>query len=824
MHMMDENPRAVIAKAIHQFKTGKVLGIGQAKNPESLYHNPQLYPQMFPWLFPYGFGGLNNIKGVTAVSETKRKQQLLMYHDERFQLDCYFPLVAFNHEQIKNSTTGGYLLTNRKNFAQITNRILNLPMVTLENLIKCLSQGPVKPDTEEEKACFTIISDLDHVAHKVQGSSTNWKRMRNEIWALTASLGAPSWFITFAPSDISHPPALYFADTQETFHPHILHPDTRKRLIANNPVAGARFFKVMVELFLKHVLGVGLDHRGVYGDTAGYYGTVEQQGHLTLHLHMLIWIKNSLTPQEIRDRIMDPNSDFQQRMVEYLESVHLGEFLNDTMVSVSEQVKKKEEEDPCYVNPTMIMSHPAAPPCSKHGSDHMVDCESCTEHQTWIREYTDEVNNIVFKSNIHGHNEGCGFVKTGTCKARFPPQTFPHTTVDPETGALNMKKGEAWLNTYTPVLSYLLRCNTDVTSLLSGTAIKSVFAQLPPAGVSYPLYSHKVGTVVHTTHSHREQEASVGKALWHQVTTVVILHENMRQRQQTPNDAKMRKALENMQYKSCTQADIKHLQGRIAGRGAGKPKLNQPRFRNVSVITAWNAYRDKINELGCAHFARETGQQLVTFYSDDKWRSDNEGKKKQKRKTTTLDPRRSSNVIQPDIQRVLWDLPHECTDNHPGKLSLCQGMPVMIKTNEATECCVTNGAEGVVAGWTARPIDDDKMALDTLFVKLTCPPSPIKLEGLPENIIPMSHQPLKITCQMPNDKTLTILRDQVAVIPNFAMTDFGSQGQTRHDNVCDLQNCKNHQSIYTMMSMLIRKRKIQRHVLSPYPYHDTIKI
>jgi len=30
------------------------------------------------------------------------------------------------------------------------------------------------------------------------------------------------------------------------------------------------------------------------------------------------------------------------------------------------------------------------------------------------------------------------------------------------------------------------------------------------------------------------QEAAIGKALWHQVTTVVILRKNMRQRTQTP--------------------------------------------------------------------------------------------------------------------------------------------------------------------------------------------------------------------------------------------------------------------------------------------------
>ena len=105
----------------------------------------------------------------------------------------------------------------------------------------------------------------------------------------------------------------------------------------------------MVEMFIKHVLGVGQEHPGLYGKTAAYYGTVEQQGRLTLHLHMLLWIMNSLSPQEIRDQIMGPNSDFQKKFVEYLESVHVGEFMTGTMDEVKEQVdenlKTEEYED-----------------------------------------------------------------------------------------------------------------------------------------------------------------------------------------------------------------------------------------------------------------------------------------------------------------------------------------------------------------------------------------------------------------------------------------------------------------------------------------------
>ncbi|KAI0354006.1 hypothetical protein OH77DRAFT_1549865, partial [Trametes cingulata] len=197
-------------------------------------------------------------------------------HNKRFQLEPLFPLVALNHEQIKGATTGGYLLADKSKFGEIANRLLSIKDSTLSDMIQRLSKGSVKPETEEEKACFKIINDLDHVNYKVQGSITSKKYMRQEIWSLVSYLGAPSWFVTFAPADVKHPIALYFADTNQTFVPQFRDKDERLRLIANNPVAGARFFKLMVDLFIKHVLGVGLDRPGLYGKTAGYYGTVEQ--------------------------------------------------------------------------------------------------------------------------------------------------------------------------------------------------------------------------------------------------------------------------------------------------------------------------------------------------------------------------------------------------------------------------------------------------------------------------------------------------------------------------------------------------------------------
>jgi len=360
----------------------------------------------------------------------------------------------------------------------------------LSDLIKRMENGEsTKPESDEEKNCFQLIKDLDHVGGFVKGSATTKKYMRNEIWSLISFISAPSWFVTFSPADIKHPICLYFADTKEKFSPDLRDENERYRLIAQNPVAGARFFHFMCQMFIKHVLGVGENHPGLYGNTNAYYGTVEQQGRLTLHMHMLIWLKGVLSPQEIRDRIMDPTSDFQQKIVEYLESVHIGEFMTGTQEEVGDKIDFEKAQNKNYQDPTQTLPDPPPPLCENKAC---VDenCFECKELKSWWQRFRRITDDLIFKSNVHtcrGSNSnekttkkdrpGC-INKYGNCKARFPRKIFTQTEVDPKTGALNVKKGESWINTLTPLITYLLRCNSDVTSLLSGTAIKAIVAYI----------------------------------------------------------------------------------------------------------------------------------------------------------------------------------------------------------------------------------------------------------------------------------------------------------------------------------------------------------
>jgi len=320
------------------------------------------------------------------------------------------------------------------------------------------------------------------------------------------------------------------------------------------------------------------------------------------------------------------------------------------------------------------------------------------------------------------------------------------------------------------------------------------FAQLPPIG-SIPLYGY-VKTKSHSRMSLKDQERLIGKAIWHQVNTVVILRKNMRQQIQTIEDLQLRKCLENMRYKACTQDDINFLKTRIADTSNINNSLSLSKFRNVSIITAWNAQKDRLNELGCKRFANDNKRQLVSFYSIDNWKKNHDFS--ENKNTNVLYSNYDDFPIQ--LHRILWDQPYNSSDNIPVRLDLCIGMPIMICYNEATERCITNGAEGIIAGWQSFKGPDNKDILEVLFVKLTNPSQTVHIPDLPENVVPVLPKTQTITCFLPSDDVITINRTQTTILPNFSMTDYASQGRTHLYNIVDLTHCRDHLSYYTCLS------------------------
>ncbi|KAF5318409.1 hypothetical protein D9611_013936 [Ephemerocybe angulata] len=325
------------------------------------------------------------------------------------------------------------------------------------------------------------------------------------------------------------------------------------------------------------------------------------------------------------------------------------------------------------------------------------------------------------------------------------------------------------------------------------------FAQLPPAkGLS--LYSGEVSKVQLPRQVQGDQDNTLGLLLWNMFVTVVVLRQNMRQTESDDADEDaLRTCLVNMRYRECTEADLEFLRSRIP---ANNPSisLGDPLWRNVSIITAWNTHKDQINEMNAVRFAHESKQPLFMFYCIDKQSTANG--QRGRRKKAPPPPAQHKIKLTDTVREALWTSPPYTSEHVPACLPLCVGMPVMIRNNDATELCITKGQEAKVRGWTSREISGHpgKFALDVLFVELLNPKDPIKLPYLEENVVPLMKISTAITAVLPNDAKISVSRQQVPVILNFAMTDYASQGKTREVNVVDLTRSRNHQAMYTALS------------------------
>lgn len=282
--------------------------------------------------------------------------------------------------------------------------------------------------------------------------------------------------------------------------------------------------------------------------------------------------------------------------------------------------------------------------------------------------------------------------------------------------------------------------------------------------------------------------------LWHAFTTVVILRENMRLSGMSPGDVAFCTCLANMRYKQCTKADIELLNSRVIGKGLHRNVLRQTKFWNVAVITGLNSYHDAFNRISSNQFARQTGSPLRTFYLDDLW------SKTLLISTMTYAAEEMAKEKAARFQKYLWKLPPCLTQNILSQLTICLNMPVMLKHNDATELYATNGAEEVVVHWDENMNDHGLPVLETLFVELTNPPRDVQIPPLDKNVILIPTTSNDLKCILIGDRVVDITRTQVPVIPNFAMTNYCSQGCTCQSNVVELSRCRTHQSVYTVLS------------------------
>ncbi|KAI0341026.1 hypothetical protein BDW22DRAFT_1299326, partial [Trametopsis cervina] len=191
----------------------------------------------------------------------------------------------------------------------------------------------------------------------------------------------------------------------------------------------------------------------------------------------LIWVKNSLSPQAVRDKIRE-NTTFSKEFVAWMESCHQGGYSTGTESDIAAAVEKLGH------NPTESIPTPPPP--------NMTDGDV----EKWLSEVRKITDCLVYLSNRHNsrHDKGClrGKAPDTYCRANFPRPIFSESLVDWMTGSVELRHTEQWLNTFNIVLTYLMRCNTDVTCLMSSTQVRAIIAYVTDYVTKNSLKTHAV--------------------------------------------------------------------------------------------------------------------------------------------------------------------------------------------------------------------------------------------------------------------------------------------------------------------------------------------
>lgn len=282
----------------------------------STRHNPKVYGYLWPTLFPYGVGmfedparkekAKDGISFKTIHLRTHVKH-CLQLDDRRFQTHLSFPFVMHNILMVRESSYKSQLAVRRRWWPKAMKAMSKFDSVALKAVEDALLAKKARKDytryvgtSPEQQAVLEVLRYVDLVGDHIEGSNGEVAKMREEIRAITRANGTPSIFFTLNPADTYNPLVSLKAGKNIDVDALFSSPDSsftsfdRARALAENPVAGAEFFKLMIDQFTQVFLGSGRGGKcGVFGRVKFYYGVVEAQNRGSLHLHILIWLEGA---------------------------------------------------------------------------------------------------------------------------------------------------------------------------------------------------------------------------------------------------------------------------------------------------------------------------------------------------------------------------------------------------------------------------------------------------------------------------------------------------------------------------------------------------
>ena len=407
----------------------------------------------YPALWPYG-RGLYHENRRRKIGFHDYIRWTLQYYDKRFRRHHSFPFVAFSIQQKQSALLSAKIHMSREDFEADTDLLADLSLRDLQE---------AQVDEEAHRSIGNErVRRLQHhlyaTSSHVMGSAKMRTTYRSQIWGTCLWLRPPSLWVTINPMDYEDPIAQVLAgeEIDMDYYIDMMASDANKRArnMANDPFASASFFNFIIRTTFETLFGVHTSrsrvesHMGIFGLVNGYFGVVEAQGRGSLHIHLLVWLKNAPNADEMMELLTQPN--FREKIASYIDRnirTHLDGF---------------DEE---YVESNQRERHISfsRPPDPRNDN-----WEAERKEMEWKLARAYQVHVCKTSTCLRRNREGIL-----VCKRRAPWPIMERTVVH-ASGVLDLRRTYGFLNGYSPAILVCLRCNNDIKVVIYGKDTKNL--------------------------------------------------------------------------------------------------------------------------------------------------------------------------------------------------------------------------------------------------------------------------------------------------------------------------------------------------------------
>ena len=478
------------------------------KEPENIpgHRRANFFEKAFPCLFPYGKGGIEGEQD-TLVDFSEHVKWCLRYHDCCFQKHETFPFIAFGIHQCRQVLLSACLQMQRKTFEKDAHILSTIMAETLQRAQQEEEHGQPISDP----AVWLLRQHIYATGSRVTGSDQSRYQLRSQVWATSIMLNPPSFWITINPCDLHDQIAQVFAGEKinlDEFDAR-LGPSKEKQAenIALDPYATAKFFHFIIKTILEMLFGIKVTNQrvhsipGVFGHVAAHFGVMELQGRESLHLHLLLWLKNAPPMDEMEEFLKD--TDFRQRVKDFIKA-NLHAYLPG--FESAESIK----EIPNEVN--IAYSHPLNPEIADY-EEKVMDLERRVARSKNL--HTCEARHCLVPDKRGGL----------ICKRRAPFEKAPEDFIH-KNGVWGPKRLYEFMNGWVPSISVNIRCNNNGKLLTNSRETTNVSFYITTYQTKKQGHNFNMSAILVKGFAYHSQRNSYLDSLrdWHRLLLFRLVH------------------------------------------------------------------------------------------------------------------------------------------------------------------------------------------------------------------------------------------------------------------------------------------------------------